>query len=160
MTTVTKKTSWSDAKLSANAYPPCTTGPRLLKILIAGRDEYRDRDSDLTRHSSSPPVLPFVVWLTNPLAAGSQMGILCTHHALELFFFHSFSTQTFKWDRVAGRQTPHTLTSTGRADQSFLFFPYKARAYIQPTICNAPKNYISFYFHLWTRYRMSKEQLL
>ena len=91
MTTVTKKTSCSDAKLSANAYPPCTTGPRLLKILIAGRDEYRDRDSDLTRHSSSPPVLPCVVWFPNPLSAfchfrSSVATLLGTEVSLSLAF--------------------------------------------------------------------------
>ena len=36
-----------DGRAVANAYPAVTTGPRLLKILIARRDEYRDRDSDL-----------------------------------------------------------------------------------------------------------------
>ena len=40
------KTSCLDP-VAANAYPSVTTGPRLLKILIARRDEYRDGDSDL-----------------------------------------------------------------------------------------------------------------
>ena len=42
-----RRTSCIDGRAVANAYPPVTTGPRLLKILIARRDEYRDRDSDL-----------------------------------------------------------------------------------------------------------------
>ena len=42
-----KRTSCIDGWAVANAYPAVTTGPRLLKILIARRDEYRDRDSDL-----------------------------------------------------------------------------------------------------------------
>ena len=58
-----------------NAYPAVTTGPRLLKILIARRDEYRDRDSDLaataklncleaTAHSGLPQTLDKVAhWI-------------------------------------------------------------------------------------------------
>ena len=61
-----------------------------------------------------------LVWFPNPLAAGSQMGILSTHHALKLFFFF-FSTQTFKWYSVTSRQTPYTLTSAG---QIILFYSF------------------------------------
>ena len=49
--------------LAANAYPAVTTGPRLLKILIARRDEYRDRDSDLLLPQQSSTVLgPSTSW--------------------------------------------------------------------------------------------------
>ena len=65
-----------------------------------------------------------LAWFPNPLAAGSQMGILSTHHALELFFLHSFSTQTLKWYSVTSRQTPYTLTSAGRIS-IFYFFHLK-----------------------------------
>ena len=47
LVTMMKRTSCIDVGAVANAYPAVTTGPRLLKILIARRDEYRDRDSDL-----------------------------------------------------------------------------------------------------------------
>ena len=50
------KTSCLDP-VAANAYPSVTTGPRLLKILIARRDEYRDRDSDLLLPQQSSTVL-------------------------------------------------------------------------------------------------------
>ena len=98
-----------------------------------------------------------LVWFPNPLAAGSQMGILSTHHALKLFFF--LFNSDFQMVQC-NKQTDTLHSNKCRTDHSFLFFPFKARAYIQPTICNAPKNHISFYFDLWNWYRMSKEQLL
>ena len=101
-----------------------------------------------------------LVWFPNPLAAGSQMGILSTHHALKLFFF-LFNSD---FQMVQCNKQTDTLHSNKCRGQIILFYSFHlklGRIFNRQYAMHLKITFLSILIcGISIDYRMSKEQLL